>query len=186
MSTFKKYSYAVILLLLVVIISFGISFSRYSSTLSNTGDLSTVITIKDYNLEVIWDEPPTQLQFPGIVNDSYNFTLRNTEETDLLYNLTIAMSWDEATPVIGLNVPLIMHLYIVNTDNSLTPVTTTVSRTTLVGAQVNSLHTQPAVIPGNQDIHFRMHWSWGTEAADRNYNFANKDINIKIDVNAQQ
>lgn len=186
MSALKKYFYLILLLLLLVVISFGISFSRYSSTLSNTGDLSTVITIKEYNLDVIWNEDPTNVQYPGISNQNFNFTLKNTEETDLQYNLTIAMGWNEATPVIGLNVPLLMSLYIVNSDNTLTPVTTTVSRTSLVGAQINSLHTQDAVISGNQDINFCMQWSWGIDAADRNYNFANKDIDIKIDVNAQQ
>jgi hypothetical protein len=182
----KNFPYTILILLLILIISFGISFSRYTSIISNTGDYSSSITVKEYNLDAIWDLPPTDLQSPGISNQRYGFTLENTKANDLHYTITIAMSWDEATPVIGLNVPLAMKLYKVNGDDSLTPMITKVTRTRSAGEQINNLYTQEEVIAGNQSINFCLQWSWGTTAEDRNYRFANKDINIKIDVNAYQ
>jgi len=181
-----NFLHAILILLIVLIISSGISFSRYTSIISNTGDYSSSITVKEYNLDVIWDSPPSELQYPGIANQSYGFTLENTKATDLHYTITIAMSWNEATPVIGLNVPLNMKLYKVNDDNSLTSVITTVPRTRSAGEQINNLYTQEEVIAGNQSINFCLQWSWGTNDEDRKYHFANKDINININVNAYQ
>lgn len=182
MKSRNNYSYIIFLLLLIIILSSGISFSRYISTLVNNGDASTVIVVDKYNLSVQWSDQLNGLQYPGITNQSYDFNLENTETTDLSYTITIAMDWNEATPVIGLNVPLNMELYTVNPDSTLTPVTTTSSG----GLSLNSIQTQEAVIAGNQSIHFRILWNWGTSTADRDYRFANKIIDVKIDVNAEQ
>lgn len=172
------------------------SFSRYSSTVFNTGDYSgPPIPVEEYGLVVTWDPradtapPGYGLQYPGISDQNYNFTLKNTKDTTLNYTINIGLSWDEDTPVVGLNVPLFMELYIVNTDEdegeSLTPVDTTTLPGSPAGVQI-ILYTQPAVITGNEQIDFRLLWSWGTSTADRNYHFADKKIDVKINVNAEQ
>ncbi|MGI6118983.1 MAG: hypothetical protein ACOYIB_00135 [Desulfosporosinus sp.] len=196
MKLWQKYLYLITMLLLVAIISSGMSFSRYSSTVFNTGDYSgPLIPVEEYGLVVTWDPradtvpPGYGLQYPGITDQNYNFTLKNTKDTALNYTLNIGLSWSEDTPVVGLNVPLVMELYIVNTDTdegeSLTPVALTTSPGSPAGMQVMH-HTQPAVISGNELINYRMLWSWGTGPADRNYHFANKKIEVTVNVNAEQ
>jgi hypothetical protein len=174
------------MLLLVVVLSFGISFSRYTNIISNSGDLTSVVIVKDYNLDADWGSHPATVQYPGISDQIYNFSLHNTKVNDLYYIITISLRWNENTPVIGLNVPLDINLYIVNPDNSLTPVTTTAMQTVVAGRQINDFYTAKAAITGNQSINFRILWSWGTTAADRNYSFANKDIDIRVNVKAEQ
>jgi hypothetical protein len=44
----------IFLLLIVVVLSSGLSFSRYTSTICNTGDESTVIIVNKYNLMAEW------------------------------------------------------------------------------------------------------------------------------------
>ncbi|MDD4345884.1 MAG: hypothetical protein PHZ11_03120, partial [Desulfitobacteriaceae bacterium] len=178
------------------IISSGISFSRYSSTVFNTGDYSgPPVPVEEYGLVVTWDpradlDPSGYgLQYPGLADQDYNFTLKNTKDTALDYTIKISLSWGEATPVVGLNVPLALELYIVNTDQdegeSLIPVDTTTAPGNPGGGQID-LHTQPAVISGNEQLDFRLLWSWGTSTAARNYHFADKEIDVKINVSAEQ
>lgn len=171
-----NYLYSIFLLLVIVVMSSGISFSRYVTTLSNTGDQSTIIVNK-YNLNAQWETDPQALQYPGMNEQSYDFTLENTEATNLSYKISIAMSWNEDTPVVGLNVPLKMELYIMDEGNNLTLVE---------DSTTNTLYTSPALISGGQDIDFRLKWNWGTSESDRNYKFANKKIDVKIDVDATQ
>jgi hypothetical protein len=42
--------FSIFVLLLMVVLSSGLSFSRYTSTVCNTGDESTIITVNKYNL----------------------------------------------------------------------------------------------------------------------------------------
>lgn len=186
MKSFRKYLYPFFMLLLVVALSSGLSLSRYTTTLSNTGDSSSVVIVKDYDLDVSWGTDPTAVQSPGISNQIYNFSLQNTKANPLHYTVTIFLKWNDATPVVGLDVPLNMELNIVNPDNSLTLVPTTTLMTMMGGMQVNNLYTQQAIINGNQTINLRLVWNWGTTTADRNYSYANKNIDIGIEVQAEQ
>jgi hypothetical protein len=174
------------MLMLAVILSTGLSFSRYTTTISNTGDSSSVVIVKDYNLDASWGTHPTDVQYPGISNQTYNFAVQNTKTNSLYYTVKISLKWDDLTPVIGLNVPLNMNLYIVNADNSLTLVPTTTLMTMMGGMEINNLYSQKATIAGSQTINLRLVWNWGTTTEDRNYNFANKNINIGVEVQAEQ
>jgi hypothetical protein len=182
MKSKSNYVYIIFLLFLIAVLSSGVSFSRYISTLANTGDQSTSITVNKYNLSVTWGIDPDAVQYPGITEQSYEFTLENTEATDLLYTITIAMDWNEATPGVGLKVPLNMELYVVDSGESLDPVTTISPG----GMSINSIQTPEAVIIGEEEIKFCLIWDWGTGDEDRDYRFANKAIDVKIDVNAEQ
>lgn len=188
MKTKKKLGLVIFVLLLLVILSSGLSFSRYSSTICNTGDESTVIIVNKYNLKALWDTSPTQLQYPGMSTQTYDFTLKNEHADgtgvtteDLAYTVTVSMNWDSSTPVVGLNVPLKMKLYIVEDGG-----TRLVAPPASMGAGVNRIGTQSAVISGGESIDFRLEWDWGTSIADRDYRYANKKIDVKIDVKAEQ
>jgi hypothetical protein len=54
-----------LLLLIVVVLSSGLSFSRYTSTICNTGDESTVITVNKYNLIAQWAPSLTPCSIRG-------------------------------------------------------------------------------------------------------------------------
>lgn len=186
MRSTQKISYPILILLLVVIISSGISFSRYSSVITNSGDASSVI-VKEYELTPTWGTDPTNVQYPGITNQIYNFGLENTKDTDLYYRVIVNMNWNANTPLVGLNVPLVMNLYMLNSDDTLTLVPTSSRQTVVDGMQVNSIYMpQQALILGKQTIDYRLKWSWGTSPADRNYHFANQKIDVSIDVEAEQ
>ncbi len=172
----NKYIYAIFLLALLVIMSSGISLSRYVSTLSNTGDSSLIIS-SEYNLDVEWGEDPSVEQYPGISGQMYDFTLENTKNTDLNYEIKIKLGWNEETPVIGAMVPLNMELFIVNDDNTFT----LVESSSING---NTLYTSSAPIEGNEVMDFRLMWNWGS--SDKDQKFANKKIDVNITVNARQ
>jgi hypothetical protein len=53
--------FSIFVLLLMVVLSSGLSFSRYTSTICNTGDESTVITVNKYNLIANWITDPEGL-----------------------------------------------------------------------------------------------------------------------------
>jgi hypothetical protein len=59
--------FSIFVLLLMVVLSSGLSFSRYTSTVCNTGDESTIITVNKYNLFANWITDPKgfELQHPG-------------------------------------------------------------------------------------------------------------------------
>jgi hypothetical protein len=117
--------FSIFVLLLMVVLSSGLSFSRYTSTICNTGDESTVIIVNKYNLFAQWSTESYALQHPGMVEQSYDFTLVNqfpenseTATEDLSYTITVDMDWNENTRVLGLKVPcerrppkLIVHLF---------------------------------------------------------------------------
>ncbi|HBI27709.1 MAG TPA: hypothetical protein DDY25_08290, partial [Peptococcaceae bacterium] len=64
----QNISYPILILLLLVILSLGISFSRYSTVISNSVDSSSVI-VEEYELEPDWITDPDTLdvQYPGIL-----------------------------------------------------------------------------------------------------------------------
>lgn len=180
---------SIFVLLIIVVLSSGLSFSRYTSTICNTGDESTIITVNKYNLIAQWGTEPQDLQHPGIEDQIYNFTLENkfpngseTQTEDLSYAITVTMDWNEATPVIGLKVPLDMRLYIVGANETLTDITYPPP----AGTSVNYISTQEGVIVGGESIDFRLEWNWGTSVTDRDYRFANRMIDVKINVQAEQ
>ena len=178
----------IFLLLIVVVISYGLSFSRYTSTLANSGEESTVISVNKYNLYALWQTPTYGLQYPGMSPQSYDFTIVNGFEDDatpteeLSYTVRISMNWNAATPVVGLKVPLNMELYKVNPDASLTLVNTTPTG----GLSLNRISTQEASILVGQEIDFRLIWDWGTTAADLDCRFAYYEIDVQIEVKAEQ
>jgi hypothetical protein len=186
----QNISYPILILLLLVILSLGISFSRYSTVISNSVDSSSVI-VEEYELEPDWITDPDTLdvQYPGISDQNYYFSLKNTKNTDLKYKVIINMKWNADTPVVGLHVPLVMELYEVNSDNPDQPlvlVPTTAKLAVEDGTQVNSIYTEQDIISGNQSIGFCLKWSWGTSDADRNYHFANQKIDVGINVEAEK
>jgi len=186
--------FSIFVLLLMVVLSSGLSFSRYTSTVCNTGDESTIITVNKYNLFANWITDPEgfELQHPGMSEQSYDFTLKNefpddpeTETEDLNYTITVDMDWNDSTPVLGLKVPLNMELYIVETnegEESLTLVSSPVPSS----MNVNRIITDEDEIAGGDSINFRLKWNWGSTVSDRDYRFANNMIDVKIDVNAEQ
>lgn len=90
----QNISYPILILLLLVILSLGISFSRYSTVISNSVDSSSVI-VEEYELEPDWITDPDTLdvQYPGISDQNYYFSLKNTKNTDLKYKVIINMKW---------------------------------------------------------------------------------------------
>jgi hypothetical protein len=183
--------FSIFVLLLMVVLSSGLSFSRYTSTICNTGDESTIITVNKYNLIAQWGTKPQALQHPGMVEQSYDFTLVNQfpdEETateDLNYTITVDMDWNDSTPVLGLKVPLNMELYIVETnegEESLTLVSSPVPSS----MNVNRIITDEDEIAGGDSINFRLKWNWGTTVPDRDYRFADRMIDVEIGVRAEQ
>jgi hypothetical protein len=183
--------FSIFVLLLMVVLSSGLSFSRYTSTICNTGDESTVITVNKYNLIAQLGTEPQALQHPGMDEQSYEFTLVNQlpdEETateDLNYTITVDMDWNDSTPVLGLKVPLNMELYIVETnegEESLTLVSSPVPSS----MNVNRIITDEDEIAGGDSINFRLKWNWGTTVPDRDYRFADRMIDVEIGVRAEQ
>lgn len=176
----------IFLLLIVVVLSSGLSFSRYTSTICNTGDESTVIIVNKYNLFAQWSTESYALQHPGMDEQSYEFTLINqfpenseTATEDLSYTITVDMDWNENTRVLGLKVPLNMELYIVNQDDSLTLVSSPVP----ASMNVNRIITE-GDIAGGDSINFCLKWDWPEQ--DNDYRYANKKIGVKIVVRAEQ
>jgi hypothetical protein len=183
--------FSIFVLLLMVVLSSGLSFSRYTSTICNTGDESTVIIVNKYNLMAEWGTEPQNLdlQHPGIKDQTYDFTLINKYPDDsdnadittgpLSYTITVDMDWNENTRVLGLKVPLNMELYIVNQDDSLTLVSSPVP----ASMNVNRIITEGDIV-GGDSIDFRLKWDWPEQ--DNDYRYANKKIHVKIVVRAEQ
>jgi hypothetical protein len=177
----------IFLLLVVVILSSGLSFSRYTSTICNTGDESTVISVNKYNLIAEWDPDPYGLQHPGIDEQSYEFTLVNqlpeSENGDtgpLNYTISVTMDWDEDNPVTGLKVPLDMSLYRLDSDGNEIDIT----EPPPAGTSVNYISTVEDVIGSGDSINFCLKWDWPEQ--DNDYRYANKKIDVKIVVRAEQ
>lgn len=180
----------IFLLLIVVMLSSGLSFSRYTSTICNTGDESTLISVNKYNLIAVWGTGPQALQHPGIDEQSYDFTLVNklpdSENGDtgpLNYTITVTMNWDENNPVTGLKVPLDMRLYKLDSDENKIDITEPPPDET-AGTSVNYISTVEDVIQGGEHIDFHLKWNWPEQ--DNDYRYANKHIDVKIVVRAEQ
>jgi hypothetical protein len=175
----------IFLLLIVVVLSSGLSFSRYTSTICNTGDESTVITVNKYNLIAQLGTESYALQHPGMDEQSYDFTLVNqfpeSENGDtgpLNYTISVTMDWDN--PVTGLKVPLDMSLYRLDSDGNEIDIT----EPPPAGTSVNYISTVEDVIGSGDSINFCLKWDWPEQ--DNDYRYANKKIHVKIVVRAEQ
>jgi hypothetical protein len=182
----------IFLLLIVVVLSSGLSFSRYTSTICNTGDESTVIIVNKYNLmaELVTDPQNLDLQHPGIKDQTYDFTLINKYPDDsdnadittgpLSYTITVTMDWSQDNPVTGLKVPLDMSLYRLDSDGNEIDIT----EPPPAGTSVNYISTVEDVIGSGDSINFCLKWDWPEQ--DNDYRYANKKIDVKIVVRAEQ
>ncbi len=179
--------FSIFVLLLMVVLSSGLSFSRYTSTICNTGDESTVITVNKYNLIAQLGTEPQALQHPGMDEQSYEFTLVNqlpeSENGDtgpLNYTISVTMDWDKDNPVTGLKVPLDMSLYRLDSDGNEIDIT----EPPPAGTSVNYISTVEDVIGSGDSINFCLKWDWPEQ--DNDYRYANKKIGVKIVVRAEQ
>lgn len=183
MKSKSDYSYIIFILLLIVAVSSGVSFSRYTSTLGNDGDASTSIIVNKYNLSATWEMKNFADQYPQMETQSYEFKIENTELTDLDYSLEILMKWSDA--VDGLKFPMHMRLYKFDPeepddDGQL------IATKPPGNATFNSINTAKEIIAGKQKIGFRLEWDWATGSAYREYRYADRAIDVKIDVNGEQ
>ncbi len=182
--------FSIFVLLLMVVLSSGLSFSRYTSTICNTGDESTVITVNKYNLIAQRSTESYALQHPGIKDQTYDFTLINKYPDDsdnadittgpLSYTITVTMDWDKDNPVTGLKVPLDMSLYRLDSDGNEIDIT----EPPPAGTSVNYISTVEDVIGSGDSINFCLKWDWPEQ--DNDYRYANKKIDVKIVVRAEQ
>jgi hypothetical protein len=181
--------FSIFVLLLMVVLSSGLSFSRYTSTVCNTGDESTIITVNKYNLFAnrITDPEGFELQHPGMSEQSYEFTLvnqlpepENGDTGPLNYTISVTMDWDKDNPVTGLKVPLDMSLYRLDSDGNEIDIT----EPPPAGTSVNYISTVEDVIGSGDSINFCLKWDWPEQ--DNDYRYANKKIDVKIVVRAEQ
>lgn len=163
-------------LLLVTSLVTGVTFSRYSVTISNV-ESQNVMTLKtvsgefDVDVEAVTEELVFDEQNPQMDIQEFEFCVKNNTEEKI--DATIEINWKDSKS--KMNMPLEFAIY--NGEEKVYPKKGKV-KTKSIG--VNKLKTELGEVDGISDRNYVVKWSWNKD--EDGYVYAGKETEIDIKV----
>jgi len=175
LKTERLYVYLGYLLLVTSLVT-GVTFSRYSVTISNV-ESQNVMTLKtvssnfDVDIEAITEELVFDEQNPEMETQEFEFCVKNNTEDVVV--ATIEMTWKDKES--KLNIPLEFAIY--REDEKIYPKKGKV-KTSFVGR--NKLKAELGEIDETSEQNYIIKWSWDRD--ENGYIYAGKETEIDIKV----
>ena len=175
LKTDRLYVYLGYLLLVTSLVT-GVTFSRYSTTISNV-ESQNVMTLKtvsgdfDVDVEAVTEELVFDEQNPRMDTQEFEFCVKNNTEEKV--EATIEMNWKDSKS--KMNMPLEFAIY--SGDEKIYPKRGKVKTKSL---GVNKLKAEIQEIDENSEQSYIIKWSWDRDE-DR-YVYAGKETEIDIKV----